>query len=337
MATIHDVAAHAGVSAATVSRVMNDHASVNAEMASKVRAAIAELSYRPSHVARSLRTQRTGIVAVVVPDVENPFFTAVVRGIEDVARSAGLMAVLCNSDDQPAAELRYLRLIDDQRVDGVILASSMSDASGFQMTAGKGLPPLVLIDRDVPGIRCDLVLVDNRTGTREATRHLLDQGATRLACITGPANVSTAVQRLEGFLDALEERGISRRDAVVRFADFRAQGARAALEDILSHTKPDALLVGNNVMTLGALQELASQGIRIPQDMLLAGYDDEPWSASWHPAITTVAQPAREVGKAAMRLLVQRLEDATLPIQHITMQPTLHVRESSLGVGPESA
>jgi LacI family transcriptional regulator len=330
VATIHDVAARAGVSVATVSRVMNGHASVNAEMAGRVRQCIAELDYRPSHLARSMRTQKTGIVAVVVPDVENPFFTAVVRGIEDVARTTGMMAVLCNSDDQPEAEMRYLRLVEDQRVDGVILASSMESVTDLPMSSNRGLPPLVLIDREVPGIRADLVVVDNEVGAREATRHLLDNGATTLACITGPHGITTAERRLKGFLDAAAERGINRRDITYRHADFRTAGAKAAMREILAEGRPDAILVCNNQMTLGALQELADQGVGIPDDILVAGYDDEPWSGSWRPAITTVAQPAREVGKAAMRLLQERLEDAARPIQHITMQPALKIRESSL-------
>jgi LacI family transcriptional regulator len=329
MATIHDVAAHAGVSVATVSRVLNNHVSVNVEMATRVRASISELDYRPSHVARSMRTQRTSIVAVVVPDVENPFFTAVVRGIEDVARTAGMLAVLCNSDDQPDAEMRYLRLVEDQRVDGVILASSMSAAPDELVRSGRALPPLVLIDREVPGIKADVVLVDNQTGAREVTDHLLDGGAKTLACITGPATVSTAKERLAGFMTATTERGIPRRDITFRHADFRSAGARAALRDILTTTRPEALLVCNNQMTLGALQELAGENIRIPADMLVAGYDDEPWSGSWKPSITSVAQPAREVGKAAMRLMLDRIEDAARPIQRITMQPALIVRESS--------
>jgi LacI family transcriptional regulator len=326
LATIHDVAAHAQVSVATVSRVLNGHASVNDEMAARVKASIAELDYRPSHLARSMRTQRTSIVAVVVPDVENPFFTSVVRGIEDVARTTGMLAVLCNSDDEPEAELRYLRLVEDQRVDGVILASSMATAP--DLNGGKALP-LVLIDREVPGIRADVVLVDNELGAREATEHLLDSGARTLACITGPANVSTAKQRLAGFMSAAAARGIPRRDTTFRHADFRLMGARAAVRDILSTSKPDALLVCNNVMTLGALQELAGQGVRVPDDILVAGYDDEPWAGSWSPSVTCVAQPAREVGKAAMRLLMERIEDSTRPIQRITMQPTLHIRDSS--------
>ena len=270
MATIHDVAARAGVSAATVSRVLNGHASVNAEMAATVRRCIDELGYRPSHLARSMRTQRTGIVAVVVPDVENPFFTAVVRGIEDVARANGMMAVLCNSDDQPEAELRYLRLADDQRVDGIILASSMV---GSASTRGAGPPaaatapggPMVLIDREVPGIRADLVLVDNVLGAREATRHLLESGARRLACITGPASVSTARQRLTGFLEALAEYGVPRREAVFKHADFRAAGARRAVAEILASEVPEGMLVCNNLMTLGALQELSARELRIPK------------------------------------------------------------------------
>jgi LacI family transcriptional regulator len=309
--------------------VLNDHPTVNAEMAARVRAAIDELDYRPSHVARSMRTQRTSIVAVVVPDVENPFFTAVVRGIEDVARTAGLLAVLCNSDDQPEAEMRYLRLVEDQRVDGVILASAMASAPEELVRSEKGLPPLVLIDREVSGIKADVVLVDNEQGAREATEHLLDSGARTLACITGPESVSTAKERLAGFLAAASDRGIPRRDLMFRYADFRSAGARAALRDILASTRPDALLVCNNQMTLGALQELAEGDIRIPRDLLLAGYDDEPWSGSWKPSITSVAQPAREVGKAAMRLMLDRLDEPDRPTQRITMQPTLVVRESS--------
>jgi LacI family transcriptional regulator len=330
VATIQEVAEHAGVSVATVSRVLNANASVNADMVGRVRASIDELGYRPSHVARSMRTQRTSIVAVVVPDVENPFFTSVVRGIEDVARDNGILAVLCNSDDQADAEMRYLRLVEDQRADGVILASNMAAAPDSYFGNGQGLRPIVLIDREVPGIRADLVRVDNELGAQEATTHLLDSGAQRLACITGTSGVSTAEQRLQGFLNALSERGINRRSAIFRHADFRVSGARAAVKDIWSTTKPDALFVCNNLMTLGALQELASEGIRLRDDVLVVGYDDEPWAGSWHPSVTCVAQPAREIGRAAMRLLMDRLKEPLRPIQRITMQPTLVVRDSSV-------
>lgn len=328
MATISDVARRAGVSTATVSRVMNDNPAVNDEMAARVRHAIAALGYRPSSIARSLRTQRTGIVAVIVPDVENPFFTAVVRGIEDVARPAGLMIVLCNTDEQPDLEHEYLRLAVDQRMDGVILASTVRRLDDRRNDKDPALTT-VLLDREIEGLRSDVVLVDNVLGAKEATRHLLQGGARKVACVTGPDNVTTSVQRLQGYLDALAEAGMSRRRARFRHADYRVAGGRAAVAELWDSCRPDAFLICNNLMTMGALQELSDRGIRMPEDVLLMGFDDEPWASYWRPTISTVAQPAREVGGMAMRLLLDRLAEPDLVVRRVLLLPELHLRQSS--------
>lgn len=328
VATIYEVAAHAGVSAATVSRVLNGNKAVNEQLAVRVRAAIEALGYRPSSVARSLRTQRTGIIAVIVPDIENPFFTSVVRGIEEEARPAGQMIVLCNTDEQPDLERGYLRLAVDQRMDGVILASTIPTL-GERQDANE--PPLttVLIDREIEGLRADAVLVDNVLGAKEATRHLLGGGARRVACVTGPPNVTTSMERLRGYLDALDEAGISRRRALFRHADYRVGGGRAAVAELLASSRPDAFLVCNNLMTMGALQELVDEGITMPDDMLLIGFDDEPWARYWRPTISTVAQPARDVGRTAMRLLLDRLGHPDQSMRRVLLLPELHLRESS--------
>ncbi len=328
MTTIYEVAAHAGVSAATVSRVLNRNPAVNEEMAVRVRDSIEALGYRPSHVARSLRTQRTGIVAVIVPDIENPFFTAVVRGVEEEARPAGLMIVLCNTDEQPDLEAGYLRLAVDQRMDGVILASTIRS---LDERKADNDPPLttVLIDREIDGLRTDAVLIDNVLGAKEATRHLLGGGAERVACVTGPTNVTTSMQRLRGYLEALDEADLSRSQPLFRHADYRVGGGRSAVEELWGSFRPDAFLICNNLMTMGALQELSDQGVRVPDDVLLMGFDDEPWASYWRPTISTVAQPARDVGRTAMRLLIDRIGHPDQSVRRVLLLPELRFRQSS--------
>ncbi len=326
--TIYEVAAHAGVSAATVSRVLNGNRAVNEAMAAKVRQAIEALGYRPSSVARSLRTQRTGIIAVVVPDVENPFFTAVVRGIEEEARPAGLMIVLCNTDEQPDLERGYLRLAVDQRMDGVILASTIRSLEERQAEK-EPLLTTVLIDREIEGLRADVVLTDNVLGAKEATRHLLRSGAATVACVTGPTDLTTSMQRLQGYLEALGDAGIGSDRALFRHANYRVSGGRAAVGELWAAARPDAFLVCNNLMTMGALQELSDRGVRMPEDVLLLGFDDEPWASYWRPTISTVAQPARDVGRTAMRLLLDRLGEPERPVRRVLLLPELRLRQSS--------
>ncbi|MEO6126664.1 MAG: LacI family DNA-binding transcriptional regulator [Ilumatobacteraceae bacterium] len=327
--TISEVAEHADVSVATVSRVLNDNAAVNQAMAARVRRSIEALGYRPNQVARSMRTQRSRIIAVIVPDVENPFFTSVVRGIEDEGRAKGLLTVLCNTDNNPKNEREYLRLAVDQRMDGVILASDMRSLGDFQHHDDPALTT-VLVDREIEGIHADAVLVDNVLAAKEATAHLLQSGATRVACVTGPSTASTSLQRLDGYRRALADAGIEEQPALVRHADYRVAGGRAAVEDLLrGPERPDALLVCNNMMTMGAVQVLSERGVSVPNDMLLVGFDDESWSGYWRPSITTVAQPARYVGRTAMRLLLDRLEAPNHALQRVVLVPELKIRESS--------
>ena len=328
MTTIYEVAAHAGVSPATVSRVLNGNRAVNGAMAERVRTSIDELGYRPSQVARSLRTQRSRTIAVIVPDIENPFFTSVVRGTEDEGRGAGLMTVVCNTDNDVERERGYLRLAVDQRMDGVILATDQHDLGEFMTTRGPAVTT-VLIDRELDSLRLDAVLVDNVLGAKEATRHLIESGAHRVACITGPANVTTATQRLQGYQEAMREAGIRRDRSLVRHADYHSAGGRSAMAELMAAGRPDGVLVCNNMMTMGALQELSDQGVAVPGDLLLVGFDDEPWAPYWQPPVTTVAQPARDVGRSAIRLLLDRIADADGAPRRIMLLPSLQVRASS--------
>ena len=328
--TIHQVAKLAKVSPATVSRVINGNVAVDETLAKRVRKVVADLDYRPSAVARSLRSQRTSTIAVIVPDIANPFFTSVIAGLEDEAQASDTMVVICSTDNDPQRENAYLQLAIDRRMDGVILASDANDLPQFSRN-GRPLLPTVLIDREVPSLEADSVLVDNARGSQLAVDHLLSRGAQRIACITGPESVSTAVQRLAGFRAAVGKRY---RSELVRHADYRVEGGRAATADLLDRAETrngdfDAILVCNNLMTMGALQVLAECRKSVPGKMLLVGFDDEPWSAYWRPSLTTVAQPARDVGRTAMQILAERINAPDAPTRAIQLRPELIVREST--------
>jgi LacI family transcriptional regulator len=328
MATIYDVARRADVSAATVSRVLNGHSSVDPHLAARVRAAVAELDYRPSALARNLRRSRTSLWAVIISDVGNPFFTSLVRGVEDVAQSSGYSVVLCNSDEDPDKEANYVSVVLAEQVAGVIMSPSGQPAAATRLLdVGT---PLVLIDRELPDVRADSVLVDNERGAADATAHLVAAGYRRIACITGPRSVSTARRRLRGYQQALVEAGGSFDGSLVRYADFRRIGGRQAMSELLDLPEPpDAVFVANNLMAVGVLECLHDRGIAVPDQVGVVGFDDLPWPELVRPALTTVGQPTYELGKAAAQLLAQRISDRDREPTTLVLKTELHVRATS--------
>ncbi|WP_328526833.1 LacI family DNA-binding transcriptional regulator [Kribbella sp. NBC_00359] len=328
MTTIYDVARRSGVSPATVSRVLSGRRNVDPELSEKVRAVVAELGYRPNGVARNLRKSSTNLWAVVISDIENPFFTSLVRGLEDVAQTEGYHVVLCNSDENPAKEAAYASAVLTDQMAGVVI-SPTSTAEGVQLLADAKIP-LVLIDRRVDGIDADTVLVDNEHGAREGVKHLIDGGYQRIACITGPRKVSTAMDRLAGYRSALRGGGIRYDKDLVRYADFREAGGYAAMESLLELPEPpEALFVTNNLMTVGALECLAKKGLRAPDDIAVVGFDDIPWADLVVPSLTTVAQPTYELGRTAGLLLKDRTASPGRPTSTITLRTELHIRATS--------
>lgn len=332
VAKIRDVAEEAGVSVATVSRAMNKPDSVSPELRKRVHAAAKRLGYRPNPLARSLRRQRTKVWALIISDISNPFFTSVARGVEDIAQKAGYSVMLCNADEKPAKEAAYLAVAEEDRVAGVILSphNANTDISSLQ---NAGIP-CVVIDRALAE-PVDSVLVDSRSSSREATLHLLDQGWTAPACITGPEDASTAMDRRRGYEDALRERGLSRHERVVHGA-FRTEDGRRAAAALLDSeaAPPDALFIANASLALGVLAELAERGIRPGKDIGIIMFDDAPWAPLLNPPISVVSQPAYEVGTEAARLLISRIGEETPPIGRRTLlATTLIPRESSRRVG----
>ncbi|MFF0269621.1 LacI family DNA-binding transcriptional regulator [Kribbella sp. NPDC004536] len=327
MPTVSDVAARAGVSTATVSRALNGKPTVDPGLAERVRAAAAELGYQPNGPARNLRRQEAAVVALIISDVENPFFTAIARGVEDVAHEVRYSVVLCNSDESAEKENRYLDVALQERVAGVILSPSGPGTSVAKL-ASRGTA-YVAVDRPLPGADSDVVLVDTRLAAREATAHLVAQGYERIGCLTGPSGVRTADDRLAGYRDAL--RAARRRTAkLVRRTEFKAAGAYRATHDLLARPEPpDALLIANNAMAVGALQALQERGVRVGRDVGVVTFDDAPWAALVDPPLTVVAQPAYELGTEAARLLLARIADPTRPPTATTLGARRIERASS--------
>jgi LacI family transcriptional regulator len=331
VAKIGDVAQRAGVSPATVSRVLNGSGTVSPDRAARVREAARELGYTPSGPARALRQQRTRVWAAIIADIQNPFFTAMVRGMEDVARAEGHRLVLCNSDEDLEREAQYLDIAVAEQMAGVAIAVASDKDSRLDVLLDRGVP-VVAVDRRPKRHEdaVDSVVVDNVLGARQATEHLLAMGAKRIACITGPARASTASERATGYQRALKAAGRPVDPELLRRADFREEGAYAAARTLLAgRRRPDAMFVGNNLMTLGALRAIREAGLRVPDDVLLVGFDDAPWTTLMSPQLTVVAQPTHELGRQAARLLATASAD--LPARHAVLPPTLLIRESTGG------
>ncbi|MGW6276674.1 LacI family DNA-binding transcriptional regulator [Kribbella sp. NPDC055071] len=328
MPTISDVAALAGVSTATVSRALNGKPTVDPDLVARVRLAATELGYQPNGPARNLRRQEAAVVALIISDVENPFFTAIARGVEDVAHEVGYSVVLCNSDESGDKENRYIDIAIQERVAGVILSPSGTSTSVAKL-AGRGTA-YVAVDRPLPGQDSDVVLVDTRLAARQATTHLIAQGYDRIACITGPPGVRTADDRLAGYRDALKAARRRSTPKLVRRAEYKATGAHRAALDLFSQPDPpDAVLIANSAMAVGVLRALRELKLRPGAEVGLVAFDDAPWAELLDPPLTVVAQPAYEIGTAAARLLLARITDNTRPPTATTLGARLIERASS--------
>lgn len=331
MPTISDVAARAGVSTATVSRALNGKSTVDPELAERVALAARELDYRPNGLARNLRKQATAVLALIISDVENPFFTAIARGAEDVAQAAGYSIVLCNSDDSAAKENRYVDVALSERAAGVIVSPTGTPANFTELHENQ--VPIVAVDRPAPGPPTDTVLVDSRLAARQATEYLIAQGYSSIACLTGPTGIRTADDRLAGYRDALRAAGRRASAKLVRRAEYRATGARSATAELFAGVaaRPDALLVANNAMAIGALESLQELGLRPGADVGVVAFDEAPWTTLVDPPLTVVAQPAYDVGMLAARMLLARIGDPSREPATTTLHATLIERASSRG------
>jgi DNA-binding LacI/PurR family transcriptional regulator len=323
---IRDVATHAGVSPATVSRTLNGDIKVSDEVRARVLASVRELGYRPNRMARNLRRQTSETIGVVVSDIENPHFTRSVRAIEDAAYKQGYRVILCNTDETPDKQRAYLEMLAAEQVVGVILAPADPSDPTISRLLDLNIP-IVAFDRSVDDERADAVLADNVRAGRVATEHLLNYGRKHVGFIAGRPEILTGAHRLQGYEEAMRSRGL---DPCIGLGNFRLEQAHAATLDMLTtHSELDGLVVANNLMAIGAVRALRERGVRVPDDVAFVGIDDPSWASLIAPAMTTLAQPTQEMATSAFELLIDRIENRRSQSRFMIFHFELHARESS--------
>lgn len=330
--TMSDVAKKAGVSLMTVSRVINHKDDVNSETRQRVMQVIEELDYRPSAIARSLATQQTRTIGLVIPDVSNPFFADITRGIEQLAYAQGYHVFLCNTEEDPARELALIESLEEKRVDGLVLCSSrLSEALLADLLPR--LPAVVLINRTISIDDDDpfpSVILDDEHGGWLATNHLIQRGHSRIGLLAGPANSFSGQGRHTGYLTAMAAAGLSSQPGWIVNCQPSVEGGYLAARSLLhQHPELTALFCYNDLVSVGALQACSELSRRIPQDLMVVGYDDIPLAALVSPTLTTCRVQRRELGALAVDALLERLRDCTEGCKQIVLQPDLVIRQSA--------
>jgi len=326
--TIKEVAQQAGVSTATVSRVLSGADEVSGDLQNRVLETVQALNYHPNQVARNLRKQATNIIGFLVTDFQNPFFTSVMRGIQDVLQEKAYVLLTANSDENPDQENLHLETFRAQGVAGIIFTPSQTDYSLHQNFL-QGLPT-VAVDRRPLGLTVDSVTVDNINSIRVAIRHLIEMGYHRIGFIAGLPQTFTALERLRGYQVGLEDERIGLDRNLIKEGFYSQEGGRQAMNNLLDLPEPPtAVLTANNLMTLGALQAIHERFMKIPDEIAVIGFDDMVWAASLQPPLTVVAQPTYDIGRTAASLLLERLNNPDLPFQDIVLETKLIVRASS--------
>jgi len=329
MPTIEDVARQAGVAPITVSRVINNSGYVKQEVRDRVAQAVVQLGYVPNAVARSLRSRRSNTLALVLTDVTNPFFTTVARGVEDTASKAGMLVILSNTDEQEAREREYLRMLQQQRVDGLLLVPAGNSADSVRAFQQQGIP-VVILDRCLPGIDVDTVRCQSEEAAYELAHLLVNQGHRHTAILAGPTYLSTMTERIRGFRRALEEEGIAQQSRLYRGELTAESGAALARQALAATPRPTALLAANNFLAMGALHALQESGLRVPDEVSLVGFDDLPAALVTFPFLTVATQPAYMMGVRAVELLLRRLNATDAPeAEEIVLDSEIIVRGSS--------
>lgn len=331
MATIKDVAAVAGVSFTTVSHVVNNSRPVSANVRAKVEDAIRALNYVPSAVARSLKARSTATVGLLVPNGTNPYFAELARGVEDACAARGYCVFFCNSDDDPAKQQGYLRVLREKRIDGLIIASSGDDAVLAQTLANTNeQEPIVVVDRNIEGLNADLVQIDHERGAWLATRHLLELGHVRIGCITGPVSTAVSAMRMHGFLRALAQHGVELESGAIVEDDASGAGGHRAAQRLFDKVRPSAIFATNDMMGIGALRAAAERGIPVPDGCSIIGFDDIELSRYTYPSLSTVGNSVRALGEMAALTLIERItgEKGGEPMRRV-VAPRLIEREST--------
>lgn len=328
MVTMAQVAVLAGVSASTVSHVLNGTRKVNDATRENVLRAVASTGYRHNILARSLATSSPMTLGLAISSVANPYFGDLIRAIEREARAAGYMLVLADTYDDPQTERQVVEQLLNRRVDGVLLAPSAGAASGALPLLEATRVPTVLVDRTAP-CSFDQVAPENTRATAQLTEHFADLGHTRIAVVAGLAGLSTSTERLAGFQQAVGVRGLDDDPALVLAGASRADTAARAVSELFSRpNRPSAVVVTNNAMTIGTVRALQGLGLRVPEDVSLVCYDDFEWAELFSPRLTAMGQDVAQMGWRAVELLLHRMGHPEAPRRLVRVAPTFQHRTS---------
>jgi LacI family transcriptional regulator len=322
MTTIRDVAKHAQVSVATVSRVLNQKGYVSKQAEEAVAAAIKELDFRPNAVARTLYNKSSRMIGLILPDITNPFFPELARAVEDIALTYGYTVVLCNADEDIKKERNYLEALKQKYVDGIILTTNQLS---FAEVDKVGVP-MVALDRII-GDQIPTVVSANKEGAEMATTHLIESGCKFIAHLRGPKGLATADDRLHGFRKVVEKVGIA---SIVGEADFHFEKSEQVTRDLLDqHPSIDGIFASSDVTAAGAMKAVNRMGKRVPEDIQIIGYDGIPFGEMLVPSLTTIAQPIYEMGATAARLLIKLIEKKPIEGSYFELSTNLIVRETT--------
>lgn len=337
--TIKDIAREAGVSPGAVSLVLNNQpCRISQETRQLILATAQKHHYQPNSIARSMVTKKTKTLGVIIPDIENIFFSSLVKNLEFHCHQRGYMLLTVNSDDRAQREWELLDMLSARQIDGLFLVPS-NETFDRREDALRRLNalniPLVLLDRTLPELACDQVSFDNRQGTYEAVCHLISLGHTRIGCITAPFAQSSGKARLAGYLDAMAEHNLPVDDRFLCPGDYRLQSGYDAAAALVPHTT--AVFSGNDMMALGFLKYLGEQGLSVPSDYSVVGYDDVVNSYLINLELTSVTQDVAQISAEAARLMLCRLDGETHPPEHISLVPSLTPRQSTAPLSSQAS
>jgi LacI family fructose operon transcriptional repressor len=329
MTSIKDVAERAGVSVATVSRVLSNKPHVRPEVRERVLRVVEELGYRPNRTASSLRKQTSQVIGLLVSDIRNPFFTAIARAIEDIAIARGMSVFYCNTDEDQEKEQLYLHNLLDENVAGIIFSPTVETTTSFEFVLETDIP-VVTIDRRIDGANIDSVLSDNVQSSHMLTTHLLEIGFDRIGAAIGLQDSTTGRERMKGFELAHRDFNIDFDPHLVSYVrPHEFEGEELVSQWLNAKHRPNAILGGNGLITIGAVGAISKAGLRIPEDIAVAGFDDASWMPYVGPGLTVIGQPVYEMGRTAAELLFERMDDPSRPPREVVLKGRLITRGST--------
>ncbi|MEB3103908.1 LacI family DNA-binding transcriptional regulator [Ferviditalea candida] len=327
--TIYDVAKQAGVSIATVSKVISGKGKISKKRREQILKIMEELNYQPSMIASALVGKKTYTIGLLIPDISNPFFAEIARAIEDQAHQSGYSIIICSTDNKDERVERYISLLEQKSVDGIIIGTGVENIEILRRLETRSIP-FVMISRESTALAVDTVVSDDYIGGILAAQHLAELGHRRFAILSENLKVSSSRERIRGFKQGLSDMNIPFDDKNIVICDYRVEEGRRCAYELLQYTeKPTAIFCCNDLLAIGAIQAAKQLGIKVPDALSIVGFDDTILASVTDPPLTTIAQPIDRMGKQAFNLLIDNLMNSESVKQRIVLRPELIIRQST--------